>query len=260
MAEWKVCETSIRGSISAYSGSVEAEVLPCFDLERKGAFLARNEGLDRATGEWIAWVDCDDVVEEAWFGEIVRAVVTHPDADAIQFDAIEVKGGQERPLPYGMRGAVSGEDFARELLRNDGMPAWLWTRVFKRSIFEGKRFGGRVKQDYRMFLEILPCIGGVWAVGKPLYRYIRHGHGLSNYVQQMDYRSAGDDFLRLIEALPKAWRSDARLGLALTMADVALHSKADNGARHWVRRYLMRALCDMKLCLRLKVKCVLAAV
>ena len=61
--EWKICEQSILQSINTYKGDVKAELLPCWDLEHTGAWTVRNEGLDKATGDWIAWVDCDDVVE-----------------------------------------------------------------------------------------------------------------------------------------------------------------------------------------------------
>ena len=279
--EWAVCEASLRASIAAYSGPVEAEVLPCYDLDHKGAYVARNEGLQRATGDWIAWVDCDDVVEREWFGEIASAMVgdlsgsgteegktlsplSHsnsrlPLIDVIQFDATEVKDGKTRPLPYGRVGKVSGEAFSRELLRNDGMPSWLWTRVFRREVLAGVSFAGRVKQDYQMFLQILPRIRNVWSIGKPLYRYIRHGHGLSNYVQSMDYTEAGKGFEAQIAALPERWLHDARVGLALTMADVARHSKQENGSRQWVRKYLMAVLFDLKVPLRLKAKAFLAA-
>lgn len=256
--EWKICEASLRESVSAADGAAEAEILPCFDLEHKGAYVARNEGLKRATGDWVAWVDCDDVVEKTWFGEIAAAIAAHPDADVVQFDATEVKDGKMRPLRYAKQGRVSGDAFARELLRNDGMPAWLWTRVFRREVFADASFDGRVKQDYQMFLQILPRIRQVWSIGKPLYRYIRHGHGLSNYVQQMDYRVAGAEFEKLIARLPARWTSDAKIGLALTMADVAVHSDAENGARFWTRKYGLLVLADLKVLLRLKVKCLMA--
>lgn len=280
--EWAVCEGSLKASIAAYSGPVEAEVLPCFDLDHKGAYVARNEGLQRATGDWIAWVDCDDIVEREWFGEIASAIVGDlsgsgtedgktlsplfhsnsrlPLIDVIQFDATEVKDGKTRPLRYGKAGEVSGDAFARELLRNDGMPAWLWTRVFRREVLAGARFAGRVKQDYQMFLQILPRIRKVWSIGKPLYRYIRHGHGLSNYVQAMDYAEAGKGFEAQIAALPECWWHDARVGLALTMADVARHSKQENGSRPWVRKYLLMVLFDPKVPLRLKAKAMLASI
>lgn len=261
LEEWKICEASLKASIAAAKDVAEAELLPCFDLEHKGAYVARNEGLSRVTGEWIAWVDCDDVVETDWFGEIAAAIAAH-DAEAvdvIQFDATEVMGERTRPLPYGRKGLVSGEDFSRELLRNDGMPAWLWTRVFRREVMAGACFAGRVKQDYQMFLQILPRIRGAWSIGKPLYRYIRHGHGLSNYTQAMDYLEAGRGFEAQIENLPERWRHDAWIGLALTMADVARHSKDGNGSRYWVRKYLMTVLFDGRVPLRIKVKTLLAS-
>ena len=256
---WRVCEESIQASIAAYHGDVVAEVLPCWDLEHQGAYVARNEGLTKATGDWIAWVDCDDVVERNWFSEIAETIVAHGEADVIQFDATEVKDGKERPLAYRYGGTVSAEAFARELLRNDGMPAWLWTRVLRRTLFAELQFDGRVKQDYEMFLKLLPRVRAVWSIGRPLYRYIRHGHGLSNYVQEMDYTAAGNVFREHILRLPQEWQGDAWIGLALTMADVAVHSKGNNGAASWVRRYLGRVLLDFGVPVRLKVKCLLAA-
>lgn len=256
--EWRTCEASLRASVSAANGAVEVEILPCFDLEHRGTSVARNEGLKRATGDWIAWVDCDDVVERSWLGEIAAAIKAHPEADVVQYDATEVKDGRERPLAYRYKGAVDGDAFARELVRNDGMPAWLWTRVFRRELFSEMSFSGRVCEDYQMFLQILPRIRQVWSIGKPLYRYIRHGHGLSNHIEAMDYAAAGGNFLSLIMKLPKRWRWDARIGLALTMADVALHSSVENGAREWARRYGLLVLADLKVPLRLKAKCLMA--
>lgn len=255
---WRTCEASLKATFAAYSGPCEFETLPCFDLEHRGAYAARNEGLRRATGDWVAWVDCDDTVEPAWFPEIAAAVEEHADVDVIQFDATEVSDRGERPLRYRLRGAVAGEAFAHELLRNDGMPAWLWTRVFRRGLFDGASFVGRVDEDYQMFLRILPRIRGVWSIGRSLYRYVRHGHGLSNYVQETDYAESGERHAELIRRLPDAWRHDAWVGLALTMADVALHSRRENGSRGWVRRYGWRVLSDRSVPLRLKVKCLLA--
>lgn len=260
MAQWKRCKVSIDVSISVAPKSADFEVLPCFDLEHTGAFNARNEGLDKATGDWIAWIDCDDEVEPSWTSEIVGAIRESPTADIIQIDAIEVKDGKSRSLCYPYHGEVSGEQFAHELLRNDGMPAWLWTRVFRKEMFTGLNFDGRVKHDYGMFLKILPRVQSVWSIGKPLYRYNRHGKGLSNYAQQMDYAKTGKEFESSIARLPEEWQHDAKIGLALTMADVARHSKCENGSRQFVRRYLREVIFDGKVPLRLKAKASFAAI
>ena len=259
---WMLCRQSLDKSVGllGQDRSVEIEVLPCLDIEHKGAYLARNEGLARATGEWVAWVDCDDEVEPSWASELCSAINSHTEVDVIQFDATEVVRGRTRALTYGYKGLIEGEEFAHELLRNDGMPAWLWTRVFRRELFDGLQFEGRVKHDYGMFLHILPRIKSVWSIGKPLYRYNRHGMGLSNYAQGMDYREAGQRFESLIEALPEDWHRDGYVGLALTMADVARHSKAENESRHWVRKYLCKVLTDGEVPVRLKVKSLMAAI
>ena len=258
-AQWADCEKSILASVEHMASDADIEILPCYDLEHRGAHVARNEGLSKATGDWIAWVDCDDVVEPNWASEICAAIMAHPNIDVIQYDATEVRDGKVRSLRYRYQGEVSGEQFAHELLRNDGMPAWLWTRVFRRELLAGREFGGNNKEDYGMFLKILPRIKSVWSIGKPLYRYNRHGLGLSSYAQQMDYAVAGAGFEKSVAELPSNWRHDANVGLALTMADVARHSGCENGSRRFVRKYLNDVILDAKVPLRLKFKCLLAA-
>ena len=257
---WERCEKSLLASAEQVSSVADIEILPCYDLEHRGAHIARNEGLARAAGDWIAWVDCDDEVEPNWASEICAAITAHPNVDVVQYNATEVRGGKVRLLRYRYQGEVSGEQFAHELLRNDGMPAWLWTRVFKKELFAGFKFEVRVKHDYGMFLQLLPRIKSVWSIGKSLYRYNRHGMGLSNYAQGMDYGESGRRFESLIEALPDGWRRDGYVGLALTMADVARHSKSENGSRRWVRKYLWTVLSDGGVPMRLKVKTLMAAI
>ena len=259
---WRTCRQRLIDSIGYWERDrdVEFEILPCFDLEQKGAFNARNDGLVKARGDWIAWVDCDDVVEQDWAKEVAETIIAHPHVDIVQFDAFETWNGDAQTVAYKYKGAVEGEAFAHELLRNDGMPAWLWTRVFKRNLFDGFQFEERVKHDYGMFLKILPRIKKVWSIGKPLYRYNRHGNGLSNYSQLMDYAKAGKEFESSIERLPEEWQHDAKIGLALTMADVARHSKCENGSRQFVKKYLKKVIFDGKVPLRLKAKAILAAI
>ena len=92
------CRRSVYSSIEKCAANVKCEVVEVFDDERKGVSWARNEGLKRANGDWIAWVDCDDIVEENWFSEIADAIEYHADSDIIQFDAVEIKKGKERFL------------------------------------------------------------------------------------------------------------------------------------------------------------------
>lgn len=48
-----------------------------------GQAHAINKGLQRATGEWVAWQNSDDVYYPGVFNDIARASVRHPEADLI---------------------------------------------------------------------------------------------------------------------------------------------------------------------------------
>lgn len=50
------------------------------------------------------------------------------------------------------------------------------------------------------------------------------------------------------------------VGLVLTMADVARHSKCENGSRQFIRKYLREVIFDGKVPLRLKAKASFAAI
>lgn len=256
--EWKVCETSLRESIDAYAGSWEAEIVAVEDLAHEGAYIARNKGLKRATGDWITWVDCDDVVEPAWFATICRAIDAEPSCDMLVFGIIEEKDGKSRTI-YSPRAHIEeGEKYARWMIGGLGMPHWLWHRAFRRELWEGVRFEGRVKQDYQASLQFLPRVKRVQFIPDCLYHYIRHGHGLSNYVQKMDYDAACKGFLTLVDRLPESWRHEGRRGVGLMVTDVILHDKRAKGANKYLRPFFWEILFLRGMSFRFRVKAILA--
>ena len=258
MDEWKVCEESILASIAAYSGKMEHELLPCFDLEHRGAYIARNEGLSKATGDWIAWVDCDDVVEPNWFTVIADTLEVNNKCDVLVFGINEVRLGKKRMLYSPNEHIEDGSSYARSMLNGLGMPHWLWHRVFKSELWKGVVFAGRVKQDYQASLQVLPKVKCVKFIPDCLYCYVKHGHGLSNYIQRMDYDEACKGFLGLINKLPEEWRDEARQGMALMLTDVILHDRSALGANKYLRPYFWRILVLRGMSLRFRIKSLLA--
>lgn len=256
--DWRVCEASLKASIAAYDGHWESEIVAIEDLDHEGAYVARNKGLDGATGDWITWVDCDDVVEPAWFGTICRTIDGDPSCDVLVFGIVEEKAGCSKVIYSPRKHVEDGESYARWMLGGKGMPHWLWHRVFKRELWDGVRFEGRVKQDYQGCLQVLPRVKRVQFIPDPLYHYIRHGHGLSNYVQEMDYGEACEGFLRLIGNLPVTWQDEARMGVGLLMTDVILHDPHARGCNRYLRPYFCRILFGRGMSLRFRMKALAA--
>ncbi|MCR5674563.1 MAG: glycosyltransferase [Lachnospiraceae bacterium] len=61
---------SVRQALAA-APEIRGEILPIDDTARRGVSRARNEGLRRARGTWIVFVDADDELGEGFFREVL---------------------------------------------------------------------------------------------------------------------------------------------------------------------------------------------
>lgn len=76
----------------------DVEVLINIDDGEKSIGTKRNELLDKATGDYIAFVDDDDVVEPYYVSEILKAIESYPDVIGIHL--LHVEDGVLRGLTY----------------------------------------------------------------------------------------------------------------------------------------------------------------
>lgn len=60
--------------------------------ENAGVSVARNRGIEEASGDWITFVDADDVLCAGWLSTIYDATVTYPRADVIIFSGSANRG------------------------------------------------------------------------------------------------------------------------------------------------------------------------
>lgn len=71
------------------------------NAEGQGASSSRNLGAQEATGDWVAFLDDDDLWLEGYVDAAVRALQAEP-ADAV-FTQLDWFAGAGRPLPRGLR-------------------------------------------------------------------------------------------------------------------------------------------------------------
>ena len=143
------------GSDEAYLPDVEK--IKVIRQKNKGVSGARNKGLKEAKGEYIVFIDSDDLISNDYIEQIFKAIETDPDTVYISWQSIDGKLGK----------IIKNE--------NDEFNPWnrcVWNRVFKTSWLNGLKFDEEkpIAEDDD-FLNRLPEAHSKTYITKPIYFY-----------------------------------------------------------------------------------------
>lgn len=145
-----------------------------------GVSHARNVGLQKASGEYLLWVDPDDWVTPDWLGTIrERIAATKP--DMLLFDYIITDGATSRKAPYGRAGgSITPEEFMHDLTEDLRLTSVLWNKVIRRELFQGLTFDEtlRCMEDADILCRLVPRVKTIEYVAKALYYYRIRPNGL----------------------------------------------------------------------------------
>lgn len=155
--------------------------------ENGGVSSARNAGLEATRGEWISFVDADDIVTSnyltAFFGSKPLADITF-----FGMKTMETDGSSKERIPqeaFANR-REAAEDVMYRLKCGDpsDMLGYTWNKFFRASIIKKYRLrfveGLRYREDEIFTLEYCRHISSVRVIEQPLYLYRIVESGLTN--------------------------------------------------------------------------------
>lgn len=147
-----------------------------FHQENGGVASARNVGLQKATGKYLAWVDPDDYVSEDWFPSIFAAAQAG-EPDIIVIDTVRFDHIQTTPEIYGRSpGSLDWNVFVDDVIRDLRIRSGLPDKIMKRRLFDDLQFDTslRILEDYAAMPQILSSGSSAYYIPKGLYYYRQH--------------------------------------------------------------------------------------
>lgn len=155
-----------------------------FHKANGGLSSARNYGLERANGEFLCFVDSDDVVRQDFVEEMVKAAVTF-DSDLVICDLVSFND-DNIPGLTGQAGtvrSVSTDQAINSLYSNDSLVRYTVavTKLYHRDLFTVLRFPrGRLHEDVATSLPVILNARQICEVDSILYFYRDNPRSIMN--------------------------------------------------------------------------------
>ena len=145
-----------------------------FHQDKSGPSCARNTGIKISTGEFLAFVDGDDWIEETVYQSMIEN--TEKEKADIAFCGHFVdneKSGKQTVISSEDK-IMEQKDFIEFLISNKGND-FVWNKLFRKSSWGNIQFPeGKVYEDIAVMNMIMRKSCRVVYIGTPYYHYVQH--------------------------------------------------------------------------------------
>lgn len=162
--------------------------------KNSGVSSARNVGISRARGRYIAFADSDDFVEENYISTLYNLLEQSGAwISYCNFFTVNETGSRQRASMLSHKsGIFTSAQMLKPLLRDISLRCFPCNKMFRRELFTERNIKfpeGRVFEDMCVMPRIFLCSEKIAVTKNPLYNYrMRKG----SIVHQMSLRGIGD--------------------------------------------------------------------
>lgn len=173
--------------------------------KNRGLSVARNSGIDVATGEYLIFIDSDDYIDKEMLNVLYRNI-KKADAEIAVCNFIEVHNNEslEQEVIQGKKFIFDKLEAMNNLYNNMALQTVVaWNKLYKKELFQTLRYlPGKVHEDEYLIHHILNCVNLIVYDDTPLYYYRQRKDSITgkNYnLKRLDVIEAYEDRIEFFQ-------------------------------------------------------------
>lgn len=153
-----------------------------FHKENGGVSDARNFGIEKASGEYLSFVDSDDYVAADYLSYLYDLITSEPNCKLSACNHFILRGNKEKTnSPISGRTVFSQTEAFRQVLYHGMLDVSSWGKLYHRSLFSDLRFPkGKLYEDSYLFGDLIRRSECIVFGGEPKYYYVQRSGSIVN--------------------------------------------------------------------------------
>ena len=155
------------------------EDITIISQENMGLSVARNNGVKKASGKYIIFLDSDDYIEPKLLEKI--DIVSKNNPDIVRYGLIEIFGESKREIPGPKFNNLSGTEAFKIIVQNKYIePAWLY--AYRKEFYLKNNFEfmpNMYHEDFGLIPKIIMLADKVTSIEYPGYNYIKRENSIT---------------------------------------------------------------------------------